>query len=143
MDGESFWEHVDRAARKECWLWTEGRGNEGYGRLRWRGESQYAHRAAWEITHGPIPSGAQVLHRCDVPLCVNPTHLYLGTIADNMADRENRGHGRRFRTSASMDRTPKSGSPHGTVSGYVNHGCRCRPCTTAWTAYQRDRRHRS
>lgn len=49
---------------------------------------------AWELTHGPIPAGMQVLHHCDVKLCVRPTHLFLGTQRDNMDDMAAKG--RRF-----------------------------------------------
>ena len=54
-----------------------------------------AHRVSWEFANGPIPENMCVLHACDTPLCVNPEHLFLGTLADNMADKEKKGrHGR-------------------------------------------------
>jgi hypothetical protein len=46
----------------------------------------YAHRMAWILTHGPIPDGLHICHRCDVPLCCNPSHLFLGTQGDNNRD---------------------------------------------------------
>lgn len=49
------------------------------------------HRAAWELANGPVPEGLYVLHRCDRPRCVNVDHLFLGTIADNNADRDRKG----------------------------------------------------
>lgn len=49
------------------------------------------HRAAWELANGPVPRGLYVLHRCDRPRCVNVAHLFLGTIADNNADRDQKG----------------------------------------------------
>jgi hypothetical protein len=54
-----------------------------------------SHRAAWKLTHGPIPDGLQVLHRCDNPPCCNPAHLFLGTQQDNIADMHKKGRYRK------------------------------------------------
>ena len=50
-----------------------------------------AHRYSWEIHKGPIPDGLFVLHRCDVPACVNPSHLFLGNNQENVDDMMNKG----------------------------------------------------
>lgn len=83
---ERFWSHVNRVAGG-CWPW-QACNLRGYGRFTVRalGRGFYAHRFAWELTHGPIPDGLHVLHRCDNPPCCNPDHLFLGTHLDNIAD---------------------------------------------------------
>lgn len=86
----AFWGQVAKGAG--CWEWTGTRSN-GYGHVYYVGWSMGAHRASWEMTHGPIPDGLVVRHRCDNPPCVRPDHLELGTHADNAHDtKERRRH---------------------------------------------------
>jgi hypothetical protein len=92
---ERFWGRVNKT--EACWLWT-GHLNvsNGYGQVSWserygRSKPVYAHRMAWELTHGPIPAGQSVLHHCDVPACVNPAHLFLGSQRTNMEDAARKG----------------------------------------------------
>ena len=68
-----------------CWIWT-GANNCQYGNFKYKNEN-YAHRASFVLHKHEIPVGMFVLHRCDVPLCVNPEHLFAGNQKDNMQDK--------------------------------------------------------
>jgi hypothetical protein len=69
-----------------CWFWKGSTRADGYGAARVRGMSQLAHRCAWLLMRGPIPKGLVVRHRCDNRRCVNPNHLQLGTVLQNVRD---------------------------------------------------------
>jgi hypothetical protein len=87
---ERFFNKVKKT--KACWLWT-GATASGYGTIGRGGKGQPmvgAHRISWELVNGPIPEGLCILHRCDVKLCVNPDHLFLGTHAENVMDKVNK-----------------------------------------------------
>ena len=78
-----------------CLIWQACVGGNGYGQLRVNGRLVYAHRHAWEQAFGPVPDGLHVLHRCDVRRCVEPSHLFLGTNQDNIADKLQKNRGSR------------------------------------------------
>jgi hypothetical protein len=84
-----FWDRVEKGA--DCWLWTGAKNSLGYGHLLYDGRDWYAHRLAWVLVNGPIPEGMNCLHKCDVPLCVNPAHLFLGSLSDNTQDMMRKG----------------------------------------------------
>lgn len=76
----------------ECLLYVEGSANKrGHVRIGYQGRKQYVHRVAYLVAKGPIPAGLHVLHSCDVPRCIEPAHLRVGTNADNIADKVRRG----------------------------------------------------
>ena len=80
VDAERFWPKVEQT--ESCWNWTAATAN-GYGRFSYAGKLQPAHRFAYEMVHGPIPSGMMVDHICHNTLCVNPAHLRLATHKQN------------------------------------------------------------
>lgn len=71
---------------KPCRDWHRGLFSHGYGQRRFQGRNMGAHRAAWIEAYGPIPAGMFVCHLCDRKICIELSHLYLGTHADNTRD---------------------------------------------------------
>lgn len=83
----------------ECNIWTGAKQTNGYGAA-WFKKQVTAHRAMYELTHGPLDPGLVVMHTCDNPACINPAHLVTGTQIDNMIDRDNKLRGAKLKVSA-------------------------------------------
>lgn len=116
-----FWNKVKIASRDSCWLWLGSTNPDGYGRFNIKiGYYKYRlvqpHRFSWELFYGPIEDNTQVLHKCDIPACINPDHLFLGTISDNMKDMYNKGRHKVGIANACHPERPKHGKGL------------CRPC---------------
>lgn len=82
---KKFWDKVSKTST--CWLWTGAKVPYGYGQF----AKGYAHRYSYKLHKGEIPIGLCILHKCDVPSCVNPEHLLLGTQKNNMEDKVSKG----------------------------------------------------
>lgn len=91
---DRFFDGVGRKLPNGCIPWSRSTKNGWHGQIGKGGHAcrmLVASRVAYELMVGPIPKGLSVLHRCDNPLCINPTHLFLGTQTDNMADMTSKG----------------------------------------------------
>ncbi len=88
----AFWTRVDKSTTPEgCWLWTGMKNPAGYG-MCFDGKPIAAHRFSWNLAHPDNPcTGLVVCHVCDVPACVNPAHLFLGTTRINNHDKTMKG----------------------------------------------------
>ena len=115
-----------------CWLWVGTKNTHGYGQMGLNGKIIGAHRAAVLLSGTEIPKGLWVLHRCDTPACVRPSHLFLGTRQDNTDDKVSKGrqaagqaHGARVKASrqvsASGDANGSRLHPERLVRGETHH----------------------
>lgn len=87
---QRFWRKVDLKNPDGCWEWLAGKTEGGYGAFGVNGKLQYTHRFVWEYYNGTIPKGLYICHSCDARSFVNLKHLFLGTPADNVKDRNNK-----------------------------------------------------
>lgn len=85
---ERFWNKVFKTSG--CWYWKASK-RSGYGAFRFKGKIVSAHRFSYILTYGSIPFGKLVCHSCDNKICVNPSHLFLGSYRDNLIDSIQKG----------------------------------------------------
>lgn len=124
-------------------MWTGVRNAKGYGSIS-RGRRDdgriLAHVASWELHNGPVPNGLFVLHKCDIPACVRPSCLFLGTKADNNLDMRNKGrHWQSKKTHCPQghEYTPENTKIQ-TKGGRV-----CRTCQRVYNAARRKKTRKS
>lgn len=86
-----FFKYAAIGGMSQCWMWKGAVDKDGYGRLQSENKTLKAHRVSFEISKGKIPEGKIVCHKCDIPGCVNPLHLYAGTHKSNVRDCMTRG----------------------------------------------------
>ncbi len=110
LDVALFWMMVKPSTEfhrlGRCWLWTGAKIPSGYGHITRNQKQVLSHRYAWELVHGPVPKNMCVLHKCDNPACVRPSHMFIGDHEENMRDMARKG------------RNPGNGNLRGET-----HGC--------------------
>src|SRR5882672_7971155 len=129
---ERFISRVKAVTENGCWLWSGYIEPAGYGHVSIKGKTIRAHRVAFKLFRGDVPKGQLVCHRCDVRSCVNPTHLFLGTITDNNRDANNKG--RSIASKRKLQTHCKHGHEFTETNTFIHdNGCRyCRRCKADW-----------
>lgn len=129
---DRFWSKVNKDGPSHydlnpCWLWLGSKNDSGYGILRINRKTISTHRYSYIIHKGFIPLGMKVCHSCDIPVCVNPDHLWLGTDADNAKDKALKGRAMNvntFKTHCPQNHEYNEANTYISPSG----GRKCREC---------------
>lgn len=87
-----------------CWLWIGSGDKNGYGRIKINRKNIQAHRLSYQLFKGDIPNSMLICHTCDVPACVNPDHLFLGTAKENSQDSVKKGRDFRGKRNAKLSK---------------------------------------
>lgn len=107
---ERFFEKVRKT--RGCWYWKASTAGRGYGVFYYEGRQQYSHRVSYQLFVGPIPDGVDILHHCDNPACVKPSHLFEGTDIENVRDMIVKGRDRfNFRVNPPFGNKSAAGKP--------------------------------
>jgi len=135
---------LERIPESGCWLFSGYTNRQGYGVLgNVNGRNQLAHRVAYELHAGGIPEGMLVCHRCDVPSCANPAHLFLGTSADNAVDSAKKGRKKNKLTAAQVRRIETARSAGGSKYDGLALAAEFGVCPDTIYAYANGRRYLS
>jgi len=129
---DRFWSKVNKT--DECWIWTAGKNQKGYGQFRLNGKTQKAHRVSYELMIGPIPDGLQIDHLCRNRACVRPDHL------EAVTPRENTSRGDTGKNMLVKTHCPQ-GHPYDEANTY-RYKSGARSCRSCHRNYERERRNR-
>lgn len=136
-----FMQFVRSDNPSDCWTWVGAINSNGYGQLNGPlGNRIYAHRASYEMFIGPIPKGLFVLHHCDNRKCINPSHLFIGTLKDNTQDAISKG---RFHLPSPPTHCRKGHLFTVDTIVYKSKGRHCRICRDIYNRNYRNKRRQN